>query len=493
MNINCNDMNNKRLIINGLLALLLVITASCESWISVEPSDRLTEDEVFSSQKGFLQSLNGIYAEMNNTNVYGGNLSVGVVDVLAQYYDGGTDNSYAYYYYSRYDYTATSAKATFASVWSKMYSLISSVNILLEKCDQADFLTPQYQRIIKGEALALRAMLHLDLLRLYGPVMPANGSEKAIPYVTVADQSIQDILTGDVVIGKVLQDLNEASGLLASTDPVLTDGVRNNPQNGENIDFCYRQYRLNYFAVQVLLARAHLWNGNKVEALAIAEDAISKAGPLFPFTTVATATGAYPDRMFSSEVIFSLYNTNRINVFRKYFAPTLETRNILSFAGTLDSGRVPELYDSQNDLRYKMWSASAEGDNDLIFNKYEDVALKDGSTSHYCYMMPLIRLSELYLIAAECETDFSKALSYVNTLRNKRNCPSLAPADAEALMSVIMSEFRKETIGEGQMFFFYKRHAMQNIPNGSATSGDMNMLLKNYVVPIPESEIDNRL
>ena len=73
-------MNNKRLIINGLLALLLVITASCESWISVEPSDRLTEDEVFSSQKGFLQSLNGIYAEMNNTNVYGGNLSVGVVN-----------------------------------------------------------------------------------------------------------------------------------------------------------------------------------------------------------------------------------------------------------------------------------------------------------------------------------------------------------------------------------------------------------------------------
>ena len=124
MNINCNDMNNKRLIINGLLALLLVITASCESWISVEPSDRLTEDEVFSSQKGFLQSLNGIYAEMNNTNVYGGNLSVGVVDVLAQYYDGGTDNSYAYYYYSRYDYTATSAKATFASVWSKMYSCL---------------------------------------------------------------------------------------------------------------------------------------------------------------------------------------------------------------------------------------------------------------------------------------------------------------------------------------------------------------------------------
>ena len=60
-------------------------------------------------------------------------------------------------------------------------------------------------------------------------------------------------------------------------------------------------------------------------------------------------------------------------------------------------------------------------------------------------------------------------------------------------MTDISSEFRKEMIGEGQMFFFYKRQAMQSIPNGSATSGNMNMLLKNYVVPIPDSEIDNRL
>ena len=140
-----------------------------------------------------------------------------------------------------------------------------------------------------------------------------------------------------------------------------------------------------------------------------------------------------------------------------------------------------------------MWSASSEGDNDLIFNKYEDVVLKDGSTNHYCYMMPLIRLSELYLIAAECETDFSKALTYLNTLRNKRNCPNVTPRNSEELLNNITSEFRKEMIGEGQMFFFYKRHAMQSIPNGSSTSGNINMIMKNYVVPVPDSEIDNRL
>ena len=476
-----------------LLAFLLIATVSCESWINVEPTDRLSEDKVYSTQKGFLQALNGIYAEMMNTSVYGGHLSVGVIDVLAQYYDGGSDNSYTYYYYPRYDYTNTGVKNTFANVWSKMYSLITSVNIILEKCDQTDVLSAQYQKMIKGEALALRAMFHLDLLRLFGPVMSETPDGRAIPYVTVADQSIQDFLTADVVIEKIIHDLTQASEILQSADPILTDGVKHTPAEGDNVDFCYRQYRLNYFAVQVLLARAYLWKGNKTEALNIAETAITMAGNIFPFTSTATATGAYPDRMFSSEVIFSLYNTNRISVYRKYFASTLETRNILSFAGTLDSGRIPELYDSQNDLRYKMWTASSEGDNDLIFNKYEDVVLKDGSTNHYCYMMPLIRLSELYLIAAECETDFSQALTYLNNLRNKRNCPNVSPRNPEELMTAVTSEFRKEMIGEGQMFFFYKRQAMQSIPNGSATSGNMNMLLKNYVVPIPDSEIDNRL
>ena len=462
---------------SSFLALSLIAAVACESWIDVEPTDRLSEDKVYSTQKGFLQALNGVYAEMNNNTVYGGHLSVGVIDVLAQYYDGGSENSYTYYYYPRYDYTNTGVKNTFSNVWSKMYSLISSANIILEKCEQTDVLPSQYQKMIKGEALAMRAMFHLDLLRLFGPVMSENAHEMAIPYVTVADQNIQDFLTADVVIDRIIHDLTEASGLLQSSDPVLTDGVKHTPEAGDNIDFCYRQYRLNYFAVQVLLARAYLWKGDQTEALTISENAISKAESIFPFISSSAANGSYPDRVFSSEVIFALYNTNRINVYRKYFASTLDTRNILSFAGTLDSGRIPELYDSQNDLRYKMWSASSEGDNDLIFNKYEDVVLKDGSTNHYCYMMPLIRLSELYLIAAECETDFSKALTYLNTLRNKRNCPNVTPRNSEELMNNITSEFRKEMIGEGQMFFFYKRHAMQSIPNGSSTSGNINMIM----------------
>ena len=140
-----------------------------------------------------------------------------------------------------------------------------------------------------------------------------------------------------------------------------------------------------------------------------------------------------------------------------------------------------------------MWAAPSEGENDLIFTKYEDVSVKDGTTDHYCYMLPLIRLSELYLIAAECEDNFDKAVSYLNKIRNVRNCPNLEPIEETVLKECIISEFRKEMIGEGQMFFFYKRNAMESIPNGASASGVLSMPLNNYVVPIPDSEIDNRM
>ena len=478
---------------SGLLTLLLIATTSCESWIAVEPTDRLSEDKVFSTQKGFLQALNGVYSEMNNSSVYGGNLSAGIIDVMAQYYNAGSDNGYTYYYPARYDYNNTSLKNTFESVWAKMYNLITSVNIIIEKCDQTNVLSAQYQKMIKGEALALRAMLHLDLLRIYGPIMSVNATEQAIPYMTLSDQNIQNILTADVVINKIISDLGQASQLLKDSDPIITDGVMSQPTAEDDTDLCYRQYRLNYYAVQALLARANLWKGDKEAALQIAEDVILEAGSIFPFVSYASATGSKPNRVFSSEVMFSLYNANRINMYRRYFAPTLEIRNILTFAGTLDSGRVPDLYDSQNDYRYQMWAIPSEGESNLVFNKYEDVSVKDGSTDHYCYMIPLIRLSELYLIAAECETDFDQAVQYLNTIRNKRNCPNVEPADETQLKNYITNEFRKEMIGEGQMFFYYKRNAMENIPNGSSTSGNTSMPLKNYVVPVPESEIDNRL
>ena len=111
-------------------------------------------------------------------------------------------------------------------------------------------------------------------------------------------------------------------------------------------------------------------------------------------------------------------------------------------------------------------------------------------------MVPLIRLSEIYLLAAEYTDDFVTAKGYLDRIRNSRNCPS-SVATEPTLMEEITKECRREFLGEGQMFFFYKRKAMQKIPNGKwekdSESQTINMNINNYVVPLPDSEINMRL
>ena len=65
---------------------LLLIGASCNSWLDVAPEDQIMEKDLFEEREGFLMALNGVYLNMNSSSNYGGNLSAGIIDVMAQYY-----------------------------------------------------------------------------------------------------------------------------------------------------------------------------------------------------------------------------------------------------------------------------------------------------------------------------------------------------------------------------------------------------------------------
>ena len=55
--------------------------------------------------------------------------------------------------------------------------------------------TPLYYETMKGEALGLRAFLHFDLLRLYGPISSENPNGEAIPYRTTFDNEATPVLS----------------------------------------------------------------------------------------------------------------------------------------------------------------------------------------------------------------------------------------------------------------------------------------------------------
>jgi hypothetical protein len=282
--------------------------------------------------------------------------------------------------------------------------------------------------------------------------------------------------------------------LLKEADPIITEGVRNgaNP-NGAN-DLYFRQYRLNYYAVKALLARAYLWKQDKEnagkEAQEILAAVLNPAKPIFKIGTSNSGPSLSEfDHLFLSEVMFSLYTISRQNIYTGFFAPDLDPGMRLSFNNNDDNlSRRNELYDDQNDYRLKAWMIQNNTSGSFLTH------VKFGVTSNGPgpYMMPLIRLSEVLLIAAECSNSLSEGATWLNKLRTGRNCVSLSPATTAQLKDLITREFRKEVIGEGQMFFYYKRNAMTAIPNNGALTGTKTMSLNNYVVPLPVSEVANR-
>ena len=475
---------------------LSLFSFSCSKWIDVKPTDRLGEDQLFATKEGYQKALNGIYVEMANTALYGQEMTAGAVDVLGQYYYINA-STHRYREYATFNYTSQLTKTTFDNAWRKAYELIANCNVIIKKCGDApgDVLPEPYYGIVKGEATALRAFLHFDMLRLFGPIYNEESKGRpAIPYVNKEGFEVSPLLSSEEVMKNITDDLKSALALLEKTDPIRTEGVRHTDNPSGSNEMYYRQYRLNYYAVKALLARAYLWSGEKAQAFTQAEGLLSEVQSgskvVFPYVTFSNATNAQtPDRVFSTEVMFSLYDISRYEMYDRLFNVNLPLTEKLSFnGGDVNEARVNALYDDANDYRRRIWQNLSSGTVTALTNvKYQDIVNAPGR-----YMIPLIRISEVLLIAAESSPDLATGVVYLNKVRTSRNAFSLNPATEAALKTAITNEFRKEVIGEGQQFFFYKRNAVQSVPNHASVTGNKTMVLNNYVVPLPDSEISQR-
>lgn len=476
---------------------------SCESWLDIKPVDRISGRELFQTRAGFTKALNGVYTEMADRAIYGREMSAGMLDVMAQYYRIGSGTNNYFGRLARYDYEDEDygVKENFDEMWSKAYNLIVNLNIIIEECDKGDVLNYRWYGIIKGESLALRAFLHLDMLRVFGPTHSVDPDKLYIPYVTNTDQSISPLLSSSQMRELLIKDLTEAIDLLKDTDPIIENGVMFS--NGTDNSLRWRQYRMNYYAARALLARTYLWFGEKSNAYGAATKLLEDVGTsVFPFVNPAESTQSEnPNRVFRSEVMFGLFDNKRTtDLFDIYFSPQLESHNIYHMAYTgseIWSGRISELFITPNDIRYQSWFGSFTpnvGNAIHYVCKYQG---EDSGTNkpQYMYMIPLMRITEMYLIAAECTTSLEEAKGYVRTVRTARSAYDLDIADSDALMKVIEGEYRREFLGEGQMFFTYKRLAKTAIPDGSSTISAQMLQMgpSQYVVPLPASEADERI
>ena len=412
-----------------LCILLTGIGWSCSDWLDVKPSDRISEENAFSSVAGFKNALNGIYVELNKDNLYGRRLTVDFVEILAKRYYVNSENDWAYDLMN-YEYGGSTVKGYLQGIWGTAYKLIANTNLLIKNCDEnREVLPNDYYGVCKGEALALRAMLHFDLFRLFGPVYSVDSLALSIPYYKEFSLEVAPQLSGTSFMDNVINDLIDAADLLGEYDPILTSGIQ-----GAFDDYFLqnRNLRLNYYAVQGLLARAYLYKGDNANALIHAMNVIEAHENLFPWVDPLDISASHPspDRIFSTEVMFALHNTQRSSIYTSLFnAKQLELNTLL--APTNWGANEPfagwSYYDNsyyRSDYRYiSNFNSSVElnGTQYMLFHKYEA-----SNDSLYNQMIPMVRMSEMYLIAAETEPDPTVAGGYLNTLRNHRGLPNVS-------------------------------------------------------------------
>lgn len=465
---------------------------SCDAWLNVKPYDKMSQEELLSTEAGYMKLLNGVYIELNSDMLYGAALSVEMVEIMGGAYVIGTDNSVwgNYADLAAYKYETDYWRARLNETWNKAYSLILNCNLLLENIDNTDvkFSGDNY-KVLKGEALALRAMLHFDMLRLFGPVYSQSPDAEAIPYYKRYSVTPNEILTASEVAVEIIRDLNEARMLLAN-DPVRTTGVSMSaPADGSSTFMYYRNLRLNYFAVTALLARAGLYFGDMEAAYDYSTEVIQASSDgIFPFVEKSLVTGSPddPDRIFSSEVIFALSHSQRNKLFKGYYDPSRIPNYVFRMDNDLMSNIVfgggASTGGHQDDYRYRVnWVATGAN---RYFYKYSDM-VDSGNIRNT--MIPMIRLGEMYLIAAESRsTNIEAGLGYVNQLRSHRGVGNLSTLTRD----ILQYEYIRELYGEGQLFFMYKR-MFTSVLFSSISSRNPAPGAGIFVLPLPSSETDN--
>ena len=454
------------------LMALALLSGGCKGWLTIDSSDRIMENTLFETEEGFFTALNGVYAELPQASLYGKSLAAVTFDVQAQYFDTTQPSTHTFNTLGAY--SAEARKTAVADTWDKAYFVIANVNKILEHCESdRDVLSDRAYHIIRGEMLGMRALLHFEMLRIFGPVFAEAPARVSIPYRTSSELTVTPLLPANEVAEKIAGDFTDALSELADWDPVRTEGRLNGETTG-SVRYRSRHLRLNYFAVKALQARLAIYTGDRTLAGRLAGEVIDEAGPFFPFASREDVTG---------QTLFSAVNSKRTSdIHDKFFSNKLEQVNLL----TMGELAVHNLYDSESDLRTYQWQTlkNTEGVDQRFFVKYGQVQDMDLG---YASMVPVVRMAEMYLIAAECEDSKATAYGWLNALRSARKATSL-PATG-TLSNDLTEEYIREFVGEGQLFWYYKRLRKTSIRKVYSNNGGyLEFDPANYLFALPEKE-----
>lgn len=438
-----------------LAGTVLLGMSSCgDDFFEQKPADSVPADKAIQNSSDLGSAYTGMYAALKGSSklfdYYGQQMFLyGDLHGEDLQYNTFYGSNRANFYYLM-SYTTASDFNRDNAIWRTPYIVIGRACRIIEAADGGKLTdkTDAAAEIAKdrAEALVLRAMATFDLTRVYGKTYTEdNGASLGVPVVTSSLESNVKPARSTVAecYTQVIKDLNEAisSGALSTE---VTPGY------------------VSLYAAKALLARVYLTKGDWANALSTAEDVINNSGRSLWTTNEYVKAWKKDDAAHAKEMLFelSITNTSDWNDREGIAYMYAENRSDIPGYGDVVASKqfVDLLAQDPKDVRADVFLAPSKD----AANKFNGAKVYLNKMPVYngdvrYANVPLLRLSEVYLIASEAAFkagNTAKAAQYLNELLKNRTTDASRLVTAATITAARISlERRKELVGEGQRFF----------------------------------------
>lgn len=445
--------------IKYLLLLLPFCIASCNKQLDLEPTDTIIDPErTFRNVADLNGGLLGAYTQLTYNAIYSVSL---VTDECTLPNENNLGRGVA-----TYRWQIDPGSTTITGSFGEYYITIDRANRVLGAIDRvpakgADIALKDRYR---GEALALRAYCHFQLLQSYAEAYEPTAM--GVPYMDTSIISFPARQSFGDVMAAIEKDLERASHLI--------------PADADD------NTRITLATVAAIRARAALYAKKWDDAITFSTTAINA----LPLASAANFPAIWQDTK-NDEVIWKLkqvagsddpvgavYYDGDI----AYYAPSFELINS---------------FDKDKDVRYGSYilfdDTRGDGTSQYLVNKYAGPSGNPGLAD-----IKLFRTGEMYLIRAEALTEKNKVndgANDLNTLRAARiNGYVAQPFNSkDALITAIYTERFKELAFEGHRLFDLRRRGLSVTREPADAINAQGAILlkpgqKGYVFPIPDAE-----
>jgi starch-binding outer membrane protein, SusD/RagB family len=476
-------MKIRQIFIGLCLAGAFTVLPSCDDVLDVEPEFSRDADQLFNNLEDYEFALTGAYSLFRQGGYY--NTAANQPATYAQIPDMMTDNfaetgeSLANYR-TITDWIYASDNAIINQTWQNTYAVINQANVVLRGLEQFESTDAERVNRIRGQALAIRAFVHFDVLRYWGSDFERNSTGLGVPYKTTTDyEETPARLSVSETYDNIFRDLQQAEEMLGDIDRAINPAATRS--------------RIDQIVVQAMLARINLYARDYGAAESYATQVID-AMPEQEDGTSLAPRDVFPsiwNDASQAEVIWTVpFNAGEGNPgSNTYFASG--NRNSYRPTATLLA-----TYDPNNDIRYPSYFrtvGTTSNPTRIVLSKF----IGRGTVLDNLVNFKVFRVAEMYLIRAEARARSGNplgGLADLNALRAAR-IQNYVPAvlAGQPLLDAIALERQKELIGEGHRWFDLKR-TTRTITRQDCAAGrrcELQPTAREWVWPIPQNEIDN--